>query len=65
MTTPDKSGRRRRATPRLLAPFALVVLTAFAACAIFGYVLARESDVHHQEQRRAALLGVVDEFRTV
>jgi diguanylate cyclase (GGDEF)-like protein len=65
MTTPDKNGRRRRQTPRLLAPFALVVLSAFAACAIVGYVLARESDVHHQEQRRAALLGVVDEFRTV
>jgi diguanylate cyclase (GGDEF)-like protein len=65
MSTPDKRGRRRRQTPRLLAPFALVVLSAFAACAIFGYVLARESDVHHQEQRRAALLGVVDEFRTV
>jgi len=65
MSTPDKRGRRRRQTPRLLAPFALVMLSAFAACAIFGYVLARESDVHHQEQRRAALLGVVDEFRTV
>jgi diguanylate cyclase (GGDEF)-like protein len=65
MSTPDNTGRRRRQTNRLLAPFGLVVLTAFAACAIFGYVLARESDVHHQEQRRAALLGVVDEFRTV
>jgi len=51
--------------PRLIAPFALVMLGVFAACAIFGFVLARASDAHHQDQRRAALLGVIDEFRNV
>jgi diguanylate cyclase (GGDEF)-like protein len=52
-------------TPRLIAPLALVLLGVFALCAIFGYTLARESDARHQDQRRASLLGVVDEFRNV
>src|SRR5215471_16132863 len=50
---------------RPIAPLALALLAAFAACAAFGYVLARESDARHQDQRRAALLGVVDEYRIV
>jgi diguanylate cyclase (GGDEF)-like protein len=50
---------------RLVAPFALVLIGVFAACGFFGYVLARESDAHYQDQRRAALLGVIDEFRNV
>ena len=50
---------------RLIAPFALVMFAVFAACAVFGYALARQSDARHQDQRRAALLGVVDEFRNV
>jgi diguanylate cyclase (GGDEF)-like protein len=52
-------------TSRLIAPFALVLLAVFALCTIFGYTLARESDARHQDQRRASLLGVVDEFRNV
>ena len=52
-------------TSRLIAPLALVLLGVFALCAIFGYTLARDSDARHQDQRRASLLGVVDEFRNV
>jgi diguanylate cyclase (GGDEF)-like protein len=52
-------------TSRLIAPFALVLICVFALCAVFGYTLARESDARHQDQRRASLLGVVDEFRNV
>src|ERR1051326_1318237 len=52
-------------TSRLIAPLALVLIGIFALCAIFGYTLARESDARHQDQRRASLLGVVDEFRNV
>jgi hypothetical protein len=52
-------------TSRLIAPLALVLLGVFALCTIFGYTLARESDARHQDQRRASLLGVVDEFRNV
>ena len=52
-------------TSRLIAPLALVLLGVFALCAIFGDTLARESDGRHQDQRRASLLGVVDEFRNV
>src|SRR5499427_1724760 len=54
-----------RLVARPIAPFALALLAAFAACAAFGYVLARESDARHQAQRRIALLGVVDEYRIV
>ncbi len=52
-------------TSRLIAPLALVLLGVFALCAIFGYTLARDGDARHQDQRRAALLGVVDEYRHV
>jgi diguanylate cyclase (GGDEF)-like protein len=52
-------------TSRLIAPLALVLFGVFALCAVFGYTLARESDARHQDQRRASLLGVVDEFRNV
>src|SRR5215467_2396379 len=54
-----------RLVARPIAPLALALLAAFAACAAFGYVLARESDARHQAQRRTALLGVVDEYRIV
>jgi diguanylate cyclase (GGDEF)-like protein len=56
---------RPRQTSRLIAPFALVLLAVLALCTAFGYVLARESDARHQDQRRASLLGVIDEFRNV
>jgi diguanylate cyclase (GGDEF)-like protein len=52
-------------TSRLIAPLALVLFGVFVLCAVFGYALARESDARHQDQRRASLLGVVDEFRNV
>jgi diguanylate cyclase (GGDEF)-like protein len=56
---------RPRQTSRLIARFALVLLAVLALCTAFGYVLARESDARHQDQRRASLLGVIDEFRNV
>jgi len=52
-------------TSRLIAPLALVLIGVFTLCGFFGYTLARESDARHQDQRRAALLGVVEEFRNV
>ncbi len=52
-------------TSRQIAPFALVLIAVFTMCTIFGYTLARQSDARHQDQRRASLLGVVDEFRNV
>src|SRR5215469_10184352 len=54
-----------RPASRLIAPFALVMLAMFALCTVLGYALARQSDERHQDQRRASLLGVVDEFRNV
>jgi diguanylate cyclase (GGDEF)-like protein len=54
-----------RPTSGLVAALALVVVAAFLSCAAFGYLLARESDIRHQIQQRASLIGVVDEFRSV
>jgi diguanylate cyclase (GGDEF)-like protein len=65
MSFAAKSRKSSARTSRLIAPFALVLLGVFALCAIFGYTLAREGDARHQDQRRASLLGVVDEFRNV
>ena len=66
MVSPVISGDTpARSTPRLIAPFALVMLGAFVLCAGVGYVVARDSDARHQDQRRAALLGVIDEYRIV
>ena len=66
MVSPVISGDTpARSTPRLIAPFALVMLGAFALCAGVGYVVARDSDARHQDQRRASLLGVIDEYRIV
>ena len=65
MSFAANSRKSSAQTSRLIAPFALVLLGVFALCAIFGYTLARESDARHQDQRRASLLGVVDEFRNV
>jgi diguanylate cyclase (GGDEF)-like protein len=62
MTVPPVRPQR---TSRLIAPFALVMLVMFALCAAFGHLLARQSDDRHQDQQRASLLGVVDEFRNV
>jgi hypothetical protein len=58
-------GKSSAQTSRLIAPLALVLFGVFALCAIFGYTLARDGDARHQDQRRASLLGVVDEFRNV
>jgi len=54
-----------RPTSGLVAALAFVVVAAFVSCAAFGYLLTRESDIRHQIQQRASLIGVVDEFRTV
>ncbi len=66
MTPPAiSSGLRPGLNARLVASMALVVLAVFALYAGFGYGLAREGDARHQDHRRASLLGVIDEFRTV
>jgi diguanylate cyclase (GGDEF)-like protein len=66
MTFPSMSrGNHPGQTSRLIAPFALVLVAVFALCAVFGYGLARESDERYQDQRRASLSGVMEEFRNV
>ena len=60
----SSGGKSRGPARRLILPLALVVLSAVALCAVFGFALAHQSDLRHQQQR-ASLLGVIDEFRTV
>jgi diguanylate cyclase (GGDEF)-like protein len=54
---------RRWATPRLMAMLALFVLTATLFCVVVGYVLVRHADERHGLERRAALLGAVEDIR--
>ena len=54
---------RRVATPRLVATMALFVLSATFFCAIVGYVLVRQADDRQGLERRAALLGAIDDIR--
>ena len=66
--TPLAASRRakpRKSTRRLVLPFALIIVAALALCAALAFMLAHQSDVRHQHQQRASLMGVIDEFRTV
>ena len=61
----DRRGSNPGSTSLVVAPLAFIVVVAFALCAAFGYLLARESDMRHQTQQRAALVTVLNEFRAV
>ena len=54
---------RRLATPRLVATFALFVLSAVLFCAVAGFVLVRQADDRQESERRAALLGSIEDMR--
>ena len=54
---------RRLATPRLVATLALFVLSATFFCAIVGFVLVRQADDRQGLERRAALLGAIEDIR--
>jgi diguanylate cyclase (GGDEF)-like protein len=55
----------RRPPRRLIGPLALVVFATVALSVVVGVVLARQSDLRHQQQQRMSLIGVLDEFRAV
>jgi diguanylate cyclase (GGDEF)-like protein len=57
--------KARRPSRRLIGLLALVVFAAVALCVVVGVVLARQSDLRHQQQQRMSLIGVADEFRSV
>src|SRR5215218_840236 len=54
---------RRLWTPRLVATLALFVLSATFFCAIVGYALVRQADDRQGLERRAALLGAIEDIR--
>jgi diguanylate cyclase (GGDEF)-like protein len=57
------SDKARRPARRLIGPLAIVIFAAVVLCVVVAAVLARQSDLRHQQQQRASLIGVVDEFR--
>jgi diguanylate cyclase (GGDEF)-like protein len=54
---------RLLATPALVATFAMFVLAATAFCVIAGFVLVNRADDRLDLERRAALLGAVEDLR--
>src|ERR1700760_2179539 len=54
---------RRLWTPRLIATLGLFVLSATFFCAIIGFVLVRQADDRQSMERRAALLGAIEDIR--
>ncbi|HEY7598372.1 MAG TPA: diguanylate cyclase, partial [Candidatus Limnocylindrales bacterium] len=54
---------RRRRTPRLTAALALFALSAALFCALAGYALLRDADERQEVERRAALIGAIDDLR--
>jgi diguanylate cyclase (GGDEF)-like protein len=51
-------------TPRLVTTLALFVLSATFFCAIVGYALVRQADDRQGLERRAALLGAIEDIRS-
>jgi diguanylate cyclase (GGDEF)-like protein len=61
--TDQQPPARRLWTPRLVATLALFVLAATFFCAIVGYALVHQADERQGLERRAALLGAIDDIR--
>jgi hypothetical protein len=55
---------RRLATPRLVAVLSLFVLSATFFCTMVGYTLVRQADERQGLERRAALLGAIEDIRS-
>ena len=54
----------RGAIARLIAPFALLVLSATFFCAVVVSMVARQADERHETERRAALQRAIDDIRS-
>ena len=62
--THQRPPSRRLWTPRLVATLGLFVLSATFFCAIIGFVLVRQADDRQNIERRAALLGAIEDIRS-
>ena len=61
---PDRPAPKRRLwTPRLVATLALFVVSAAFFCAIVGNALVHQVDERQGLERRAALLGAIEDLR--
>ena len=61
-------SHRKKAQPavlRLIAPLALVVITALIVCTGLAYVLARQADDYFEAQHRQALAGAVEALQAL
>lgn len=61
--TNQRPPPRRLWTPRLVATLALFAISAAFFCAIAGLVLVRQADDRQGLERRAALLGAIENIR--
>jgi len=61
--TDQRPPPRRLWTPRLLATLGLFVVCAALFCAVAGYGLVRQADDRQGLERRAALLGAIEDVR--
>ena len=61
---PDRVPAGRGAIARLIAPFALLVLSATFFCAVVVSMAAREADERHETERRIALQRAIDDIRS-
>ena len=62
-STDEPTLGRRLWTPRLVAALALFVLSATFFCGIVGYAVVRQADERQELERRAALLGAIEDIR--
>src|SRR4029079_10569395 len=62
--TNQPAPARRLWTPRLVATLALFVVSAAFFSAIAGYALVGQADDRQGLERRAALLGAIDDIRS-
>ena len=61
--TDQTAPKGRLWTPRLVATLAFFVLSATFFCAIVGYALVHQADERQGLERRAALLGAIEDIR--
>jgi diguanylate cyclase (GGDEF)-like protein len=61
--TDQRPPARRLWTPRLVATLGLFVLCAAFFCTVAGYALVRQADDRAGLERRAALLGAIEDVR--
>ena len=63
-SVPARVPAGRGTIARLIAPFALLVLSATFFCAVVVSMTARQADERHETERRIALQRAIDDIRS-